>query len=65
MKILFIIALVSFAVLAWAAFAITRHIRENTANKEPESLDGRQQIHPVRPTFGLRGTKVGSADRTP
>jgi hypothetical protein len=38
MKILFIIALISFAVLAWAAVAVTRHIRQNAAtNKEEET----------------------------
>ena len=31
MKILFILAVLSFAALAWAAFAITRHIRNSAA----------------------------------
>ncbi len=42
MKILFIIALLSFAALAGAAFAITRHIRKNSkavTAAEPRSED--------------------------
>lgn len=31
MKILFALAVISFAALAWAAFAIARHIRKSTA----------------------------------
>jgi len=39
MKILFIIALLSFAALAWAALAIRRHIRRNAADNKPPTPD--------------------------
>ncbi len=36
MKILYILALLSFAALAWAAFAIARHIRKGAAKSTVE-----------------------------
>ena len=39
MKIMYIIALLSFAALAWAAFAITQHVRKNAAAKVPPPTD--------------------------
>ena len=39
MKILFTLAMFSFAALAWAAFAITRHIRKNAASAGRPAAD--------------------------
>ena len=39
MKILFIIALLSFAALAGAAYAITRHIRKNAATHRNDVVE--------------------------
>jgi hypothetical protein len=39
MKILFVIALVSFVALAWAAIAITRHVRKNAKSTTGEPPD--------------------------
>lgn len=39
MKVLYIVALFSFLVLAWAVYAITRHVRRNAAQELPQMQD--------------------------
>ena len=54
MLILYILSVLSFLVLVWAAISITRHIRRNSA-VSPSSPDAPQD--PLRPTSAPSSTR--------
>ncbi len=63
MKILYVIALVSFAALLWAAVAIARHVRKGAvapdppaADNSPEALEQRLSTLTRKPSAEARPT---------